>query len=77
MSGYYQAIGRNLNANLLSISRGFIFQFVLTITLPPIIGVAGVFLSLPLAELLTIMILVVILLVEQFQFKKVEKLSLD
>lgn len=72
MSGYYQAIGRNLNANLLSISRGFIFQFVLTITLPPIIGVAGVFLSLPLAELLTIMILVVILLVEQFQFKKVE-----
>lgn len=77
MSGYYQAIGKNIHANILSISRGFVFQFILTLTLPPIIGVAGVFLSLPLAELLTIMILFVILLVEQFQFKKGEKLSLD
>lgn len=65
MSGYYQAIGRNLNANVLSISRGFVFQFLFTLALPPIIGVSGVFLSLPLAELLTILILVGILIFER------------
>ncbi len=69
MSGYYQAIGRNLNANLLSISRGFIFQFILTLTLPPVIGVSGVFLSLPLAEILTILILIGILIFESTYLK--------
>lgn len=61
MSGYYQAVGKNIEANILSISRGFIFQFILTITLPPFIGVAGVFLSLPIAEVLTLIVLGVLL----------------
>ena len=58
MSGYYQAIGKNIQANILSVSRGLIFQFILTLALPPLIGVSGVFLSLPIAEILTLMILV-------------------
>ncbi len=64
MSGYYQAIGQNIQANILSISRGFIFQFILTLVLPLLIGVSGVFLSLPIAECLTLLVLVVMLSVK-------------
>lgn len=64
MSGYYQAIGKNIYANIISIGRGFVFQFIFTIILPPFIGTTGVFLSLPLAELITFIILGGILLIE-------------
>ncbi|WP_195953709.1 MATE family efflux transporter [Clostridium saudiense] len=64
MSGYYQAIGKNIYANIISIGRGFVFQFIFTIVLPPFIGTTGVFLSLPLAELITFIILGVIVLIE-------------
>lgn len=67
MSGYYQAIGKNTYANILSIGRGFLFQFILTMILPPIIGVSGVFLSLPLAELITLTILGMILTIEKYK----------
>ena len=63
MSGYYQAIGKNIYANIISIGRGFVFQFIFTIVLPPFIGTTGVFLSLPLAELITFIILGVIVLI--------------
>ena len=65
MSGYYQAIGRNIYANIISIGRGFVFQFLFTIILPPLIGSTGVFLSLPLAELITLIIIVFILFREK------------
>ncbi|MGL5328723.1 MAG: MATE family efflux transporter [Peptostreptococcaceae bacterium] len=65
MSGFYQATGKNIYANILSVGRGFVFQFAFTIILPPIIGVSGVFLSLPLAELITLVILGCILLIEK------------
>ena len=55
MSGYYQAIGKNIYANIISIGRGFVFQFIFTVVLPP---------SLPLAELITFIILGVIVLIE-------------
>ena len=64
MSGYYQAIGKNIYANIISIGRGFVFQFIFTIVLPPFIGTVGVFLSLPLAELITLIILGSILIIE-------------
>lgn len=69
MSGYYQAVGKNIQANVLSISRGFVFQFILTLALPPLIGVSGVFLSLPIAELLTLIVLVIMLLVKRPNLK--------
>lgn len=64
MSGYYQAIGKNIYANIISVGRGFVFQFIFTIILPPFIGTVGVFLSLPLAELITIIIILGILAIE-------------
>ena len=64
MSGYYQAIGKNIYANIISIGRGFVIQFIFTVVLPPFIGTTGVFLSLPLAELITFIILGVIVLIE-------------
>ncbi|MGL5695314.1 MAG: MATE family efflux transporter [Peptostreptococcaceae bacterium] len=65
MSAFYQSIGNNGYANILSIGRGFVFQFIFTLILPPMMGVMGVFLSLPLAELLTLLVLIVILLIEK------------
>lgn len=65
ISGYYQAIEKNIYANIISISRGFVFQFIFTIILPPFIGVKGVFLSLPLAEGITFCILIVIMFIER------------
>lgn len=79
MSGFYQATGKNIYANILSVSRGFVLQFIFTIALPPIIGVTGVFLSLPLAELITLIILGCILLIERnkiFKNKIKEKIQL-
>lgn len=75
MMGYYQAIGKNLQANVLSTSRGLIFQLILTLLLPPVIGVSGVFLSLPIAEFLTILILIIMLLTGQIHSKKLLILS--
>lgn len=72
MSGYYQAIGKNIHANILSISRGLILQLILTLALPPIIGVSGVFLSLPLAEVLTIMILIAMISLNRIRIQKIE-----
>ena len=65
ISGYYQAIGKNGYANIISIGRGFVFQFIFTIMLPPFIGTRGVFLSLPLAELITIVIMIGIIVVDK------------
>lgn len=65
MASYYQAIGKNGYANIISISRGFVFQCIFTIVLPPVIGVSGVFLSLPIAEMLTIILLAVIITLDK------------
>ena len=65
ISGYYQAIGKNTYANIISIGRGFVFQFIFTLALPPFIGTTGVFLSLPLAELITMMIIVAIIVIDR------------
>ena len=62
MGGYYQVMGKNIHANILSISRGFIFQFLLTIILPPVIGIWGIFLSLPISEFITLGILGVLVI---------------
>ena len=72
MSAFYQAIGKNLYSNILSIRRGFIFQFIFTMVLPPYIGTIGVFLSLPLSELITIIILICILLIEKSKKYKIQ-----
>lgn len=72
MSAFYQAIGKNLYSNILSIGRGFIFQFIFTMVLPPYIGTIGVFLSLPLSELITIIILICILLIEKSKKYKIQ-----
>ncbi len=67
MGAYYQSIGKNIYANMVSIGRGFIFQCLFTIILPPFIGVKGVFLSLPIAEALTVIMLVLILIFDKNQ----------
>lgn len=70
MGAYYQSIGKNIYANMISIGRGFIFQCLFTLILPPFIGVSGVFLSLPIAEFLTVLLLIIILIVDKKQNNK-------
>lgn len=77
ISGYFQAIGKNMYANIISIGRGFVFQFIFTLILPPFIGVTGVFLSLPLAEIITLIIIIVIIICENRlnKSKKIAKIK--
>lgn len=71
MGGFYQALGKNIYANILAIGRGFVFQFIFTITLPRFIGSTGVFLSLPLADVITFGILIFMIFKEKSKEHKV------
>lgn len=77
MGAYYQAIGKNIYANIISIGRGFVFQCLFTLILPPFIGVSGVFLSLPIAEVLTVLLLIVILFIDRKQSSKILNYTSD
>ncbi len=59
-SAFYQVTQKIVYSNIISISRGFIFQFIFTLIVPMYFGVSGVFLSLPLAELVSLLILFII-----------------
>lgn len=56
MSGYFTAVGNGQISAIISISRSLVFVSILVVTLPYIIGVNGIWLSIPIAELLTIFI---------------------
>lgn len=64
-SSFYQIREKTLYSNVISISRGFVFQFIFTIIMPVYFGVIGVFLSLPLAELVSLLILIIIILFDK------------
>ncbi len=76
MGGYYQVMGKNLYSNILYISRGFVFQFILTLILPPVIGIWGIFLSLPVSEIITFLILGILVLIDRRKEKINEEKSL-
>ena len=52
-SVYFQAVGRKLPSLLLTLSRQFIFLIPLVILLPRFVGMDGVWLSFPAADLLS------------------------
>ena len=54
ISAYYQAIGRGLPALVLSIARQGIFLLPVVLFLPTILGLRGVYLAQPLADILTL-----------------------
>lgn len=63
MVAYYQSIGKNLQANVVTISRACILQVVFSVILPSIVGVEGVFYAQCLADISSIIVLAVTILI--------------
>ncbi|WP_105613996.1 MATE family efflux transporter [Vallitalea okinawensis] len=73
-SGYFTAIGNARNSILIAISRGLIFIIIGLVILPAILGLSGVWLTVPFAEAVTF-IIGIILFRKQLQ-KDAENFSL-
>lgn len=56
LSGYFTALGDGLTSALISSLRSLIFVIVFIFTLPSLVGVNGVWMTMPLAEISTILI---------------------
>ena len=63
----FQALGKGWKASVIFLSRQIIFFIPLLMILPDYFGISGVWLSMPVAELLTIVIISVLVAIE---FKK-------
>ncbi|MGL5675243.1 MAG: MATE family efflux transporter [Cellulosilyticaceae bacterium] len=68
-SAYYQALNRNIAANILSITRGCILQVGFSLLLPPIIGVEGIFYAQSLSDFTSIFVVILVLCVPLYQAK--------
>lgn len=55
--GYYQSIEKNAKASLLMLLRGFVIVIPVFILLPKVLGDPGMWLAIPLAELLTLLVI--------------------
>lgn len=58
--GYYQSIGRALRATVITLLRGVAFMLIGFLLLPPLLGTPGIWLAVPLAELLTFLYIAVL-----------------
>ncbi|MCQ2147600.1 MAG: MATE family efflux transporter [Bacteroidales bacterium] len=58
--GYYQSIEKAAKASLLMLLRGFIIVIPVFILLPKVLGVPGMWLAIPLSELLTLLIILLL-----------------
>lgn len=56
LSGYFTALGNGLVSALISTLRSLILVAIFILILPPIIGVSGIWLTMPLSETVTIFI---------------------
>ncbi|MHC1749187.1 MAG: MATE family efflux transporter [Cellulosilyticaceae bacterium] len=65
VGAYYQATKRNIEANIISISRGCILQVFFSLALPPFLGVEGVFWTQSLSDIGSILILFGVILFGQ------------
>ena len=64
--GYYQSIERGQRATIITLLRGIVFMLIGFFTLPPLLGVKGIWLAVPLAELLTTLYIIGIYLKDRF-----------
>ncbi|WP_195532666.1 MATE family efflux transporter [Bacteroides finegoldii] len=64
--GYYQSIERGQRAAIITLLRGVVFMSVGFFALPPILGVRGIWLAVPFAELLTTLYIIGIYCKDRF-----------
>ena len=70
MSAYYQAINRNLEANIISIGRSFVLQIAFSLVLPIYMGVEGIFYAQASSDITSIFILIGVVAYSLFKHKK-------
>lgn len=63
-SNYFQAVGKPLQSTVLSLSRQFLILIPLLYILPPFFGVLGVYAALPLADVISFVISIIIMAFE-------------
>ena len=68
--GYYQSIERARRATAITLFRGTLFMLTGFLLLPPILGIKGIWLAVPLAELLTLLLIIGIYLKDSFATRR-------
>ena len=68
--GYYQSIERAHRATIITLLRGIVFMLAGFILLPRLLGVPGIWLAVPLAELLTLLYIIGIYLKDRFHSRQ-------
>ena len=68
--GYYQSIERARRATVITLFRGTLFMLAGFLLLPPVLGVRGIWLAVPLAELLTLLLIIGIYLKDSFTVRR-------
>lgn len=68
--GYYQSIERARRATVITLLRGVVFMLTGFLALPPLLGVPGIWLAVPFAELLTFLYMVGIYLKDRFLIRR-------
>lgn len=58
--GYFQSIERGQRATIITLLRGIVFMLIGFFALPPLLDVAGIWLAVPLAEVLTTLYIIAI-----------------
>ncbi|MEG0325244.1 MAG: MATE family efflux transporter [Cellulosilyticaceae bacterium] len=73
MGAYYQSVMKNLQANIVTITRACVLQILFSLVLPSIMGVEGVFFSQCLADITSIFVLLIIVMIERRKDLKIIK----
>ncbi|MGC5328317.1 MATE family efflux transporter [Brevibacillus sp. SYSU BS000544] len=77
ISGYFEAIEKNVKATLIAVSRSFIFCMPLYYLLPGLFGVSGVWYSVPLADVLAFLFAVLFMNTEFHRLKRMTKQEVE
>lgn len=68
--GYYQSIERGQRATIITLLRGVVFMLIGFLVLPKILGVPGIWLAVPFAELLTMLYIIGIYFKDRFIIRR-------
>ena len=73
MGAYYQSLNRNIASNVISITRGFIFQAGFSLLLPPLMGVEGIFYAQFISDFLAVFVVLGVI----FYYRKQKQRSMQ
>ncbi|MBD3592534.1 MATE family efflux transporter [Bacteroides sp. GM023] len=68
--GYYQSVERGQRATIITLLRGVVFMLIGFLVLPKILGIPGIWLAVPFAELLTMLYIIGIYFKDRFVVRR-------